>query len=185
MSDVRRLALWRRAARGRADCRQGLSRQLAAGFLAGISSLVAACSGEPTEAAAARALVSEFERALHRGDRATLREVVTTESRPAIDAMALAASADKKPLTFVDATHRVDGLHVRVLDPNADDRPGAFVVVRENGALRLDLVATAGLSARDEPLPGPAQRTVVRPLSPADRARAAAIAARTLAPDGR
>lgn len=143
--------------------------------------LVAGC-GEPAELAGARQVVQTFERAVRTGDRTTLRGLVTFESRPAVDAMPLEADAGQQPLAVLDAVARADGVHVLVRDPNHGDRDGAFVVVRENGALRLDLVASAGLTAREVPLAGPRQRTVVRPLSPEERARAADLAERETSP---
>lgn len=155
-------------------------------LLLGTALLGAGCA-EPADLAGARQVVRRFEDAVRAGDRTALRQVVTSESRPGVDAMALDASAPPQPLTVLDAVQRPDGVHVRVRDPNHGDRVGALVVVRENGDLRLDLVATAGLSAREVPLPGPRQRSVVRPLSPRERAQAAhAAAAAAAAPtDGR
>lgn len=141
----------------------------------GVALLLPACHGDE-RAVRARALVSRFEQALRAGDRATLRQVVTCASRSAVDALPLEACASKAPLVVLDAVARPDGLHVRVRDPNQAGQAGAFVVVQENGELRVDLVASAGLTAREVPLPGPATRIVSRPLSPAERERAARLA---------
>ncbi|MEZ5967424.1 MAG: hypothetical protein R3F56_26540 [Planctomycetota bacterium] len=140
------------------------------------SVLILAGCGEPGALTEAKDVVRTFEAAVRAGDRATARRIVTLESRPAVDAMPLVPSG-KAPLTVIDAVARPDGVHVQVRDPNLDDRAGAFVVVRENGALRVDLVASAGLTAREIPLPGARERTVVRPLSASERARAAQRAA--------
>jgi len=140
--------------------------------------LVSGC-GEPRHLADCRDLVHRFEAALLAKDRTALAGLVTAESRAALDSLPLSSLGDKKALEMMDAVERPDGVHVRVRDPNDGDRQGALVVVCENGTLRLDLVASAGLSARAVPLPGPRQRTVLRPLSPQDRERAALLAARS------
>lgn len=149
---------------------------------AAVSCSVVGCDAAPDDGERARGLVVAFERALHAGDRLALCDLVTFESRPAVDALTARSMAGKHPLRLLDTVERLDGLHVRVLDPNHGDRPGAFVVVRENGSLRIDLVATAGLDAQERALPGPATRTVVRPFSPAERARAASLAEQAARP---
>ena len=141
-----------------------------------VAFLVSCGSQEDDARAAARDLVARFEQALRRGDRGALRDVVTLESRPAIDAMPLPAIADKAPLVLLDVVARAGTWHVGVRDPNANDKEGAFVVVQENGSLRVDLVASAGLTAREVPLPGAATRTVMRPLTPQQLEQAAHMA---------
>ena len=140
-----------------------------------------ACQPGSDASAQAQDLVARFEQALRSGDRDTLREIVTFESRPAVDAMPLSTLSSKLPLVVLEATSQRGAMYVRVRDPNANDpntngRDGVFVVVQENGGLRVDLVASAGLTAREVPLPGPATRTVVRPMSPAEREHAARLA---------
>jgi hypothetical protein len=136
----------------------------------------AGCESGDAAASRARELVARFEQALRQGDRALLRALVTSESRPAVDALPLEAVAAKQPLAILGASARDGAMRVRVRDPNRGGADGAFVVVAENGELRVDLVASAGLTAREVPQPGPSTRTVIRPLSPAERAHAARLA---------
>lgn len=124
----------------------------------------------------AQALVARFEQAVRDGDRAGVRDAVTFDSRAAVDAMELVPTPSKAPLVVLDAVARGSALQVRVRDPNQHDQPGVFVVVAENGDLRIDLIASAGLTAREVPQPGAATRTVMRPLSPAEIERAGHMA---------
>ncbi|HLU40530.1 MAG TPA: hypothetical protein VK081_14190 [Planctomycetota bacterium] len=141
-----------------------------------VLALLAAC-GAPDDAAEACALVGRFDAAVRAGDVDAARTLVTFDSRPAIDAVPPGAHAGKQPLTVLSARHRHGAVHVRVADPNEGGKEGVFVVRRENAELRVDLIASAALVAREIPLPGPPTRTVLRPLSPAERARAARLAA--------
>lgn len=142
--------------------------------------LTACEPGPHPDTAAACALVERFEQALRNSDRAALSEVITVDSRPALDALAAAKITDPVRLQVLGATARSDGVLVRVQDSKGDSDAG-FIVVRENGELRIDLVASAGLTARERPLEGGATRQVVRPLTPAQRAQAEAMAARQAA----
>ncbi len=151
-------------------------------LLALVACLLAGCASEASErATAAMATVRAFESALRGGDVGELRRLVTDESRPAIDHLPLDAAAKKAPLQVVSATARGDDVLVRVSDPNADATESAFIVVKENGELRVDLVATAGLTARERPLPGPRERVVSRLMTPAQQAEAAARAREVMA----
>lgn len=144
--------------------------------------VAAGCANEDgRRGSAAMATVTAFESALRGGDRAELRRLVTEESRQAIEHLPLEAAAGKAALRVVDATVRDGDVLVRVRDPNAGAAESAFVVVKENGELRVDLVATAGLTARERALPGPRERVVSRPLTPAEQAEAEAIARRAAA----
>lgn len=144
--------------------------------------VLVACAGEEARrGSAAMATVTAFETALRSGDRGELRRLVTAESRQAIEHLPLEAAASKAALQVVDATVRDGDVLVRVCDPNAGAAESAFVVVKENGELRVDLVATAGLTARERALPGPRERVVSRRLTPAEQAEAEAIARRAAA----
>jgi hypothetical protein len=150
--------------------------------LLGLLALLAACG--PTshpDTAAACAVVERFERALRQRDRGGLADSITRESREALDALTEKPVGDKLPLQILGAAPRADGILVRVHDPNGTARDAGFMVVRENGELRIDLIASAGLTITERPLPGGAERQVVLPLTPAQRAQAEAEAAKSAA----
>lgn len=135
-----------------------------------------ACTGD-VETERAQALVAQFEQAVRAGNRALVRELVTFESRAAVDAMALLPQPAKAALVIAGTTSKGLAQHVRVRDPNERDRNSTFVVVPENGDLRIDLVATAGLTAREVfAQDAAATRTVIRPLTPAQLEAAGRLA---------
>jgi len=102
------------------------------------------------EDAAPRAALATFERfqdALFAADAAAVRGLVTAESAPAVDAIPWRQVQARKRLIAVDAIDCRGCFHLEVRDPNCDDAPGTYVVVRENGRLVVDLLATAELCA--------------------------------------
>lgn len=141
------------------------------------------CGESPT--AAAVGTFARFQDALFAGDRAELRALVTRDSRPAVDALPLDRVAGQQPVR-VTGCERIDAalFHVHVADPNAGGRASRFVVVKENGVLRVDLLDTTAFNHRDRWLDGPALRQTVRPLSPAERAVAEAAARRRDSAEG-
>ncbi len=111
-------------------------------ILTAILLLLSACSREQPEPAGVRPLFATFQQALLDGDREALRPLLTTESRQFLADLPLERSRGKQPLR-VTAVHGARSRYVvEVLDPNRDDAPGHFIVVREAGELRVDLVAT-------------------------------------------
>jgi len=120
--------------------------------------------------AAPRAALATFERfqdALFAADAAAVRRLVTAESGPAVDAMPWRQLHARQRLIAVDAIDCRGCFHLEVRDPNCDDAPGTYVVVRENGRLVVDLVATAELCAKPTGIAAP---PVLEPraLTPAD-----------------
>lgn len=146
-------------------------------FLPFVVLALSACEPAPhPDTAAACALVERFEQALREGDRAGLADSITTDSRPAVDALGQTRLEGKPRMQVLGAAPHGDGILVRVLDPQSAGDSG-FIVVREHGELRIDLIASAGLNAKERPLDGGSTRQVVRPLTPAQRAQAEAMAA--------
>lgn len=108
--------------------------------------------------------VTAFQAALLRGDPERCRKLLTVESQQALADIAWNDVASKKPLRVISARrehHDGQSYRVQVLDPNNSPNDGAdtaqashassagqFVVVREYGRMVVDLVATAGLTAR-------------------------------------
>ena len=145
----------------------------------GLLALLPACG--PTshpDTAAACAVVERFERALRQRDRSGLADSLTRESREALDALTEKPVGDQLTLQILGAATPTNGILVRVHDPNGSASDAGFMVVRENGELRIDLIASAGLTITERPLPGGAQRQVVLPLTPAQRAQAQAEASK-------
>jgi hypothetical protein len=90
----------------------------------------------------ARSAFDRFQAALFAGDRSTVIDLLARESRPAALELDFAAIRARKPLTVTDAS-RIDGaFHLTVHDPAEPTRPGCYVVIREGGAWRVDLLAS-------------------------------------------
>lgn len=107
--------------------------------------LGSACGDDPTPAALAT--FEHFQDALFARDAAAARRLVTDESAAVVDAMPWDRVAKAERLVAVEATDERGCYHVAVRDPNRGGAPGTYVVVRENGRLVVDLVATAALCA--------------------------------------
>ncbi|MCA8949232.1 MAG: hypothetical protein KDE27_07005 [Planctomycetes bacterium] len=133
--------------------------------------LPAACGGD-RGAAAAVALVVEFEGALRTGDSQRCRQLVTAESKPAIAELPWQTLRGRRPLAVGAAEPEGCGYRVHVEDPNQGGAAGAFLVVREYGVLVVDLVATAGLTAEFTERPLDEPEFVPQELTPADIDRA-------------
>jgi hypothetical protein len=140
--------------------------------------LALGCAEPAPPHAAVAATFAAFQEALLRGDRARLRALVASESRAAVDALPLERAAGKLPLRVLDVTGAEARFEVRALDPNEGGREARFTVVKEDGELRVDLVATVAHHHRERWLPGAAERLAVVPLTDAQRQRAADAAHR-------
>lgn len=123
--------------------------------------------GSETAAATAASVLVEFQDALLAGDADRCGRLVTSQSRPALAAIPWAAMRNRKPLVIGEVEVHDGRFHVHVQDPNDSDREGEFLVVREYGQLKVDLVATAGLTAEEVPGTGH-EEFVPRELSPRD-----------------
>lgn len=130
--------------------------------------LALAGCGEDRGPADASAAFGSFQQALLRGDESACRGLLTRESAPALAEMPWERVRSQRPLEVRGARRDGSGFRVAVADPNADGRAGEFVVVREYGQLVVDLVATAGLTARTVEASGSKETFEPRELSPAD-----------------
>lgn len=134
---------------------------------------LAGCSHDDGSQAAS-ATFSAFQTALQQKDREACRKLLTVASQPVLDSMPWDAVAKKKPLQVLGASrqHRYTQLfRVDVEDPNNDSARGQFVVVREYGQLVVDLVASAGLTAKTVEASGSKEQFEPVPLSPEDHER--------------
>ena len=142
----------------------------------GALACLAACARDAGAADAVLATFARFQDALFARDVAALRALVTAESAPAIDAIPFDRVREQQPLQALCATDERGSWFVHVHDPNAggpnaggrgcDTADGVYVVVRENGRLVVDLIATAAMHSTPT---GPGRTEVVpRELTPAD-----------------
>lgn len=112
--------------------------------------LLAGCARDTGPDEAMQAFAA-FQHALQQRDAGGCRELLTRESRPVVDELPWDAIGARAPLEVVGAARargNAPEFYVDVLDPNEADAPGRYVVVREHGRLVVDLVASAGLTAR-------------------------------------
>lgn len=146
---------------------------LSTAFLA-VVILLPACSETAAETTAAVRTFEAFQEALFGADRPALRRLVTDSSRPAIDDLPFDDLESKEPLQVLGAERDGADFLVRVTDPNRGGEPGTYVVVRQGGRLRVDLLATTALHHEEVPY-GDGTELVPKALTPADieRARAA------------
>ena len=142
-------------------------KRLAAVLLA---ALLPGCADDHARIVEARAAFAAFERALFAGDRDALAATLTATSRRTLAGFPLERVAGKRPLTVVGCERHDPQVFVHVHDPN-EDRRSTFVVVREAGCMRVDLLATAEWNQVPvEHAPG-APRFRIDPLPEAERAR--------------
>lgn len=126
-----------------------------------------ACS-EDREPARAREVFGAFQDALHRGDESACRALLTVESAAALAGLPWARIREQQQLEVLAARRQGHAFRVDVADPNADGARGEYVVVRENGRLVVDLVASAGLTAEFVEAAGSKEEFVPRELTPQD-----------------
>jgi hypothetical protein len=119
----------------------------------------------------ARAAFGSFQEALQRGDESACRRLLTRESAQALAEMPWEHVRSQRPLEVRGARREGTAFRVEITDPNTGGRAGEFVVVREYGNLVVDLVATAGLTARTVEASGSRQTFEPRELTPADHDR--------------
>ena len=124
-----------------------------------LSTMLASCSEDPAFAAAKSSL-AEFQRGLQQGDRALLRKSVTSRSREYVSKLPRRAS--KVPLKVLAQKRENSRIYLDVVDesPDAPVQQGCFVIAKENGSWLVDLIATAGQSAREVANKGQATRLV-------------------------
>lgn len=139
-----------------------------------ISTGLASCSADNGQEEAMRTF-SSFQAALQASDRENCRQLLTVDSQEALTDMPWEAIAAKQPLEVVSAErpHHDQPLYrVNVRDPNNGNSAGQFIVVREYGQMVVDLIASAGLTAKVVEVSGSRQQFEPKRLSPKDQERA-------------
>ncbi len=106
----------------------------------------AACGRAPATAAALAAF-ADFQHALFAQDADAVRALVTAESRPVVAELPWQRLAARRPLVALDATDERGSFHVAVREADGERGVGTYVVVRENGRMVVDLLASAALCA--------------------------------------
>jgi len=131
--------------------------------------LAPACIAD-TEVQAAAAAFQSFQNALQQGDRERCRALLTQDSVAAVEQFPWESLRQRQQLAVVEATRAHGGFHLRVRDPNEGGRESTFVVAREFGSYRVDLLATIGLQRAPTAARGPAEYAP-RALTAADHDR--------------
>ncbi|MCR9248181.1 MAG: hypothetical protein NXI31_24385 [bacterium] len=142
-------------------------------FVALLAAGWSGCTAEATaDTAGAGAVVEELQQAFLTGEPSRCRPFVTAESARALHDLPWAALRERQPLTVLDTTFEAPHFRVRVRDPNQGNAIAEMIVVREYGRLVVDLVATAGLTAKFTERPLAEERFEPQELAPADIDRA-------------
>ncbi len=108
-----------------------------------------------------------FKVCVAKGDKAGMIPLLTLQSRNVVSALPRKGNPDQ-PFEILKSWSKSPSeirLQVRDPDPEAQNRTGTYVVVKEQGNWRIDLVATAGLNSEEVRLPGPSHRLVHKPMS--------------------
>ena len=150
------------------------ARLLAALLLAGLLPLTGC--GESADVAAARVAFDRYQDCLFDRDVTGLRAVLSRESLQVIPHLPLDRLAGKQRLRVVGARARRPQVLLAVEDPN-EDRRTTIVMVREDGKLVVDLVATTAYNVVERPDPSGGFQLLPRDLKPADHARIQAVEA--------
>jgi len=101
-----------------------------------------------------------FQDALFQGRPTTIRRLLTLESRQFAAAICRRQIAGRRPLEIVGTSKVRHQLRVHVRDPNDSGRESFFVLVKEDGSVRVDMVATTAYNKEEHRRPGP--REIVR-----------------------
>ncbi len=101
-----------------------------------------------------------FQGALFSSETATIRRLLTRKSRRFAHTLARQDLTGRQPLHILGTSRVRHQLRIHVKDPNDSGRESWFVLVREGGSIRVDLLATAAYNKEERWLPGP--REVVR-----------------------
>jgi hypothetical protein len=129
-----------------------------------------ACSEGTAADKAAIMTFERFQAAMFARDAASLRALVTVESRDVIAQLPLDRLDGQQPLVAIGCEPQGTEQWITVRDPNQQDHRSTFVVVRENGRLVVDLLATAAHQAEYTPHQGP-QQLEPRQLTAEERQR--------------
>ncbi len=101
-----------------------------------------------------------FQGALFRSETATIRKLLTRKSRRFAQTLARQDLAGRQPLRILGTSRVRHQLRVHVRDPNDGGRESLFVLVREGGSIRVDLLETTAYNKEERRRPGP--REIVR-----------------------
>lgn len=132
--------------------------------------VLAACSEGSAADKAAIAAFDRFQAAMFGRDATALRTMVTEESREVIAQLPLDRLDGQEPLVAIGCEPQGAEQWITVRDPNQGDHRSTFVIVRENGRLVVDLLATAAHQAEYTPHHGP-QEVEPRQLTAEERER--------------
>ena len=136
--------------------------------------VLAGCAKDNGAEEAIRAF-SSFQAALQASEREICRDLLTIESQEALEDLPWEAIASQQPLEIVSAErpHSDQPPYlVTIRDPNHGNSKGQFIVVREYGRMVVDLIASAGLTAKIVEGAGSKQQFEPKRLSPKDQERA-------------
>ena len=106
------------------------------------------------------AKLRQWHKAFLAGDAARARPLLSIKSRKYMSSLPEKAGAGSEPLQVLSMHRdgsRVD-IEVRDPSPNAAVAKGVFVMVKEEGEWRLDLIKTAGANSHEVAQPGPPMR---------------------------
>ena len=128
------------------------------------------CADRSTEIAA-RDVLARYQTALFEADRPALRRLLSSESRDLIERIPLERVEDKQPLEFLEARSNPPEVLVTVADPNDGGAEKKYVLVKEQGELRVDLLATTAYHSYDRPTVNNSPRFTSRDLPQEELAR--------------
>ncbi len=123
---------------------------------------------------------ARYQDALFAGDRAGLRAVLSRESRQLIPHLPMHRTTGKQRLVVVAHERRDPEILLTVRDPNSGDAERTFVLVREDGQLRVDLVATTAFNHERRFNPNGSVRIDPRRMTPDELARIPSLPARPI-----
>ena len=115
---------------------------------------------------AARQAFDAYQDALFSGDRRGLRRVLAASSREVVPHIPFERAQGQQRLTVVGAETRLPQVLLSVEDPNQGGRKSTYVLVKEDGELRLDLLATTAYNHEERPAAHPGPRFTPGELDP-------------------
>ena len=104
----------------------------------------------PTAVEAAAAGFRSFQDALFARDATRLRSLVCADAREAIPGLLQADLTTRQPLTISHVTRQDYEFRIHVRDPNrpATGEDAFYIVTKEDGQMRVDLISTARYQSR-------------------------------------
>ncbi len=125
-----------------------------------------ACGGGPTADQIAASRLRAFQESLRAKDGMRLMGILTESSRRFVPAL-LRKTPGALPPVLLSAKREDSRIEALVRDPNpgATVSEGIYILAKEDGEWRIDLVATGGANSREKALPGPSTRIVPARIS--------------------